>query len=111
MQGYRAERAAGSCPFIGEGAPKGFNIPVNGCGEAEERIEVVHAISLLEAEAVLGKSFLGKGVLCGYGGIGYGHDTQACKVSGEAGTASDSDESGQMMSNGTTRASLLRRLA
>ena len=111
VPGRRVERAAGPRPFVGEGAAKGFNIPIDGCGEGEKCIEAVHEISVPEAEAILGKPFLGKGLLRGYGGIGCGHDTQVCKVSREAGTAPDSDESGQMMSNGTTLASLLRRLA
>ena len=111
MPGGRAERAVRPCPFVGEGAAKSIDLQINGYREREKCPESFYSISVPEAEAVLGQPFLGEGVLRRHGGIGCGHDTQVCEVSGEAGTAPDSDESGQMISNGATQASLLRRLA
>jgi hypothetical protein len=59
---------------------------------------VIYTLSVFEAEALLGQSFLGEGLLCGHGWSGCGHDTQVHAISKEARTASNSDESWQVTS-------------
>ena len=41
----------------------------------------IQAVSTSEGEALLGQSFLGAWLLCGYGRLGCGDDPQVCQVS------------------------------
>ena len=55
--------------------------------EGAELDEDVPPVLVFEEEAILGQSFLGQGLLCGHSGIGCGHDTQVCPLSGAEGAA------------------------
>ena len=52
----------------GEGAAEGFDLGIAGCGKREGSAEDVYALSVFEAKALLGQSFLGEGLLCRYSG-------------------------------------------
>ncbi len=63
-----AERAAGPCTFIGEGAAEDIDFEADGRGQGSNSPEVIHEIPVPSEEAVLGQPLLGKGILRGYGG-------------------------------------------
>ena len=61
------KRAAGSCTPIGEGAAEGLDFETDGGSQRANSPEVIHEIPVSPEEAILGKSFLGKRILRGYG--------------------------------------------
>ena len=58
---------AGSRAFIGEGAAQGIDIEADGSGEGPNGATVIQQVPTVAAEAILGQSLLGEGILCGYG--------------------------------------------
>ena len=93
------ECTGGPRTSVGEGAAEGVDIPVDGNSEGEKCLAGIYPVSASEGEALLGQFFLGKGILCGYGGIRRGNDTHICKVSGEAGATPSAIGSWQRMMN------------
>src|SRR5512147_3142753 len=87
LRGGGAECAARSRAPGGDDPAEGIDIGAAGAVEGADIDEAVPPVSVFEEEAVLGESFLGQGLLCGHGGIGCGHDTQVCPLSGEEGAA------------------------
>ena len=63
--------------------PKVVDIAAIGSAEGSDGNESISPISAFEKEALLGQSFLGQGLLRGYGGSGCGYDTQVCPLSRE----------------------------
>ena len=66
---------------------EGIGIGIDGAVKGSDVDEDVPSVSATQEEAVLGQSFLGQRVLRGYGGIGCGHDTKVCPLSGGEGEA------------------------
>lgn len=61
------EHSGGSCAFVGKGAAEAIDLGADGRPERTYGDTVVHGVSDVTQEAVLGQSFLGERVLCGYG--------------------------------------------
>ena len=96
------ERSAGSRASVGTSTAEDIDIEADGGSKRQDGLEDVFQVSVFKEEAVLGQSFLGEGILCGYGRAERGDDTEVCKVSGEAGTEAIEFEVSGIINNGTT---------
>lgn len=96
------ERSAGSCASVGTSTAEDIDFQVDGSSEGEDGLEAIYQVSVFKEEAVLGQSFLGEGILCGYGRAERGDDTEVCKVSGEARAEAVEFEVFEMINRGTT---------
>ena len=104
MRGGGVERPTGPCSFVGAGSAQGSDIAAIGSAEGSDGNESISPISAFEKEALLGQSFLGQGLLRGYGGSGCGYDTQVCPLSREerATVGADATNRLRFINDGTT---------
>ena len=63
MRDRGVEHSAGPCALVGEGAAEAVDLGGDGRPERTYRDSVIYAVSKSAQEAVLGKSFLGQGLL------------------------------------------------
>ncbi len=92
LSGSRTECARRPCALAGEGTAKSSDISVGWNSEGEDGVTNIYAVFVFTAKALLGQSLLGKRLLRRYGRNRCRDDTEVCKVSGKAGTTSDSNE-------------------
>ena len=83
VRGGGIERPARSRSSCFDDSAEGIGFGITGSVKGSDVDEDVQPVPGVEEEAVLGQSFLGQRVLCGYGGSGCGHDTEVCPLSGE----------------------------
>ena len=74
LRGCGVERATGSRACGDDGSAKEIDLRPGRPYKGSNCNATVPPVSVVE-EALLGKSLLGKGLLCGYSRIGRGHDT------------------------------------
>ena len=88
MRGYGIECAKRPRAFAGEGSAEAFDIGIDGHSERENCDSDIQCVSVSEETPVLGQSFLGERLLCGYGWAEQRNDPEIRAVPGERRTAS-----------------------
>ena len=94
LRGGGTECAGGSRPPAGKGAAEAVDLGTDGRPERTYGDKVVQRVSSDAQEAVLGKSFLGEGLLRRYGGSEQRDDPEIRSISGEGRAASGAATTG-----------------
>ena len=81
LWGNTTERSARSCAPDRDGSPETFNIGFHGTAEGADIDQVVQKIQRPPKKALLGQSFLGKGILCWHHWPWCRDDWEICKAS------------------------------
>ena len=94
MRGYGTECAKRLRAFVGEGSAEAFDIGIDGLSERASRDSDIQCVSVSEETPLLGQSFLGERLLCGYGWAEQRNDPEIRAVPGERRTASGTTNAG-----------------
>ena len=94
MRGYGTECAKRPRAFVGEGSAEAFDIGIDGHSERANRDSDIQCVSVSEETPLLGQSFLGERLLCGYGWAEQRNDPEIRAVPGERRTASGTTNAG-----------------
>jgi hypothetical protein len=96
MRSCGAECPNRSCAYGDNGTAKDIHIGVVGKAEGPNLDEVVPSVSAVKEEAILGQSFLGERLLCGYSRTGCGYGAQVCALPGKERATVGADETNRL---------------
>jgi len=83
LQHSGIERATRPCASVGTGATESIHLESDGDPEGSNSDQDIQEVSISEAEAILGQSFLGTGILCGHRRLRQGDDNEVREIPGK----------------------------